>query len=193
MREGGESPLYLSMDAILIVDMQAGMLVGAPKHDLAGVVARINALTAMVRGSGGRAVWIRHCGQPGDGFEPGSPGWDFLPELVRAPEDIEVGKTLNDAYAGTGLAALLRELNPSRVLVCGWATDFCVDSTVRSTVSQGFPAVVASDAHTLSDRPHLPAPAVIRHHNWLWSGLIADPPVRVLPTADLLAGSGLSP
>ena len=181
------------MNAILIVDMQVGMLDGAPKHDLAGVVARINALTAMVRGSGGRAVWIRHCGQPGDGFEAGSPGWEFLPELVRAPEDIEVGKTQNDAYAGTGLAALLRELNPSRVLVCGWATDFCVDSTVRSTVSHGFPAVVAADAHTLSDRPHLAAPAVIRHHNWLWSGLIADPPVRVLPAADLLAEAGASP
>lgn len=181
------------MDVILIVDMQAGMLDGAPKHDLAGVIARINALTAMVRGSGGNAVWIRHCGQPGDGFEAGAPGWDFLPELVRAPEDIEVGKTLNDAYAGTGLAALLREMNPSRVLVCGWATDFCVDSTVRSTVSHGFPTVVVSDAHTLSDRPHLEAQEVIRHHNWLWSELIADPPVRVLATADLLAEEAGTP
>ncbi|MFO7482170.1 isochorismatase family protein [Oceanibaculum nanhaiense] len=181
------------MDVILIVDMQAGMLDGAPKHDLAGVVTRINALMAMVRGSGGKVVWIRHCGRPGDGFEKGAPGWEFLPELVRAPEDIEVGKALNDAYAGTGLAAVLRDLNPSRVLVCGWATDFCVDSTVRSTVSHGFPAVVAADAHTLSDRPHLEAQEVIRHHNWLWSELIADPPVRVLATADLLAEEAGTP
>ena len=79
------------------------------------------------------------------------------------------------------------------MLVCGWATDFCVDSTVRSTVSHGFPTVVASDAHTLSDRPHLAAPAVIRHHNWLWGELIADPPVRVLPAAELLAEEAGTP
>jgi nicotinamidase-related amidase len=37
------------MDALLVVDMQVGLLQGDPKHDLAGVVQRINRLAARVR------------------------------------------------------------------------------------------------------------------------------------------------
>jgi nicotinamidase-related amidase len=41
------------MDAMIVVDMQVGLLSGPPKHDLPGVVDRINRLTAMVRSRSG--------------------------------------------------------------------------------------------------------------------------------------------
>ena len=46
-----------------------------------------------------------------------------------------------------------------------------------------------SDAHTLGDRPHLAAPDVIRHHNWLWGGLLTNRSIRVATTAELIAES----
>jgi len=141
---------------MIVVDMQAGLLNGPPKHDLPGVIDRINLLTAMVRRQPGRVVWIRHCGRPGDGFEPGTPGWEFLPALVREPADIVIEKRLNDPFAGTALQQTLDPIAPDRVLVAGWATDFCVDATVRSAVAHNHHVVVVSDGHTLSDRPHCP-------------------------------------
>ena len=176
-------------DVLIVVDMQVGLLDGAPKHDLAGVVRRINALAAMVRQRGGQVVWIRHCGKAGDGFEPGSKGWAFLPELDRQPADIVIDKTLNDSFAGTSLHDNLQRISPDRVLIAGWATDFCVDTTVRSAVSRDYDVVVVSDGHTLSDRPHLDAPAVIRHHNWVWSGLLTNRSIDVATTAELIADS----
>jgi nicotinamidase-related amidase len=175
------------VDAIVIVDMQVGLLNGAPKHDLRGVVDRINSLTAMVRSGGGQVIWIRHCGKAGDCFEMHTPGWEFLPELIRRPEDIVIEKTLNDPYAGTPLQRTLARLAPRRVLVTGWATDFCVDATVRSTVAHDHDVVAVSDGHTLSERPHLSATAVIEHHNWVWSALITNRSVCVLTTRQLLA------
>ena len=178
------------MDVIIIVDMQVGLLSGAPKYDLAGVTDRINKLTAMVRRRSGKVVWIRHCGQPDTEFAPNTPGWVFLPELLREPSDVIVDKTLNDPFAGTNLHRVLSNLAPERVLVTGWATDFCVDATVRSAVSNNYHVVAVSDAHTLSDRPHLDAQAVIRHHNWLWADLITNSSVDVLPTRQLLEEAG---
>lgn len=174
---------------MIVVDMQAGLLDGPPKHDLQGVVGRINRVAAMVRGRGGTVVWIRHCGRPGDGFERGTAGWEFLPELVREQGDIVIEKTLNDPFVGTPLKETLARLAPDRVLVAGWATDFCVDATVRSAVSSDQHVVVVADGHTLSDRPHLDARAVIRHHHWVWSELITNRSVR-LATADQLVGEG---
>ena len=174
-------------DALVVVDMQVGLLDGLPKHDLAGVIGRINALAAMVRRHGGRVVWIRHCGKPGDGFERDSKGWAFLPELVREASDVVVDKTLNDSFAGTALHDTLQRIAPDRVLIVGWATDSCVDSTVRSAISRDYDVVVASDTHTLSDRPHLDAPTIIRHHNWVWSDLLTNRSTRVATAGELLA------
>jgi nicotinamidase-related amidase len=181
------------VDALIVVDMQVGLLSGAPKHNLQGVVDRINALSEKVRSEGGKVIWIRHCGNAGDGFERRTPGWAFLPDLIRSDEDIVVEKTLNDPYVGTSLSDTLARLRPHRVLVTGWATDFCVDATVRSTVSHNYPVVAVSDAHTLSDRPHLPATTVIAHHNWIWSGLITNRSVHVVSTGDLLAETASPP
>lgn len=174
------------MDALIIVDMQCGLLLGSPKHDLDGVVSRINALSAHVRRAGGNVIWIRHCGDDGDVFARHAPGWELLPDLIRADSDLVVEKTLNDPFAGTVLGETLVKLDPGRVIVVGWATDFCVDATVRSSVSNGFDVVAVSDGHTLSDRPHLAAAAVIVHHNAIWAGLISRRTVRVMSTRTLL-------
>lgn len=178
------------MDVMLVVDMQVGLREGLPKYDLLGVVGRINALGAAIRKRGGRLVFIQHAGEKGDSFEPGTSGWRFLPELRRAPDDLVIAKTLNDPFHGSPLSEILDNLGAERLFVTGWATDFCVDATVRRAVTLGRPVIPVADAHTVSDRPHLPARAVIEHHNWVWSGLIAPGGVDVLPTHAILNGDG---
>jgi len=174
------------MDALLVVDMQVGLLNGDPKHDLAGVIERINRLARSVRDRGGRVIFIQHCGAKGDDFEPGTPGWALLGELHRDPADLIARKSLNDPFAGTDLAAHLADLKPDRVLVTGWATDLCVDAAVRSAVSNHHNVVVVTDGHTLSNRPHLDAVSVIGHHHWVWSELITQRSIRLARVDELL-------
>jgi nicotinamidase-related amidase len=175
------------MDALLVIDMQVGLLEGSPKHDLAAVIERINRLATSRRASGGQVIWIQHCGPAGTPFAPGQPAWQFLPELQRDDADVVVSKTLNDAFAGTDLQAKLQQLAPNRLLITGWATDFCVDATLRSAVAHGYDVVGVSDAQTLADRPHLDAVSVIRHHTWVWTNLIAPGSIRVATTTELIA------
>lgn len=174
------------MDAMLIVDMQVGLLSGAPKHDLSGVIARINSLAARVRAQSGKVIFIQHCGGAGDDFEPQTAGWQFLPDLQRDAADIVVRKDLNDPFAATDLQDRLREIAPDRVLITGWATDLCVDATVRSAVSHHHHVVVVTDGHTLNDRPHLDAASIIRHHHWVWSNLITQRSIKFANTSELL-------
>jgi nicotinamidase-related amidase len=70
--------------------------------------------------------------------------------------------------------------------VTGWATDLCVDATVRSAISNHHHVVVVTDAHTLNDRPHLDAVSVIHHHNWVWSRLITPRSIKLARTDELL-------
>jgi nicotinamidase-related amidase len=172
-------------DALLVVDMQQGLLLGMPKHQLPGVVQRINRLAARVRQRGGSVIFIRHEGPAGDAFEPGSTGWQFLRDLDVVPGDRVVSKTLNDPFAGTSLHAALAGLGRPRVLVTGWATDLCVDACVRSAVAVGFDVVAVADCHTVSDRPHLRAEDVITHHHWVWSNLIASSTLSIAAECEI--------
>jgi nicotinamidase-related amidase len=74
------------------------------------------------------------------------------------------------------LAAHCAPSRPHRRL----ATDSCVDSTIRSAISNDYDVVVVADGHTVSDRPHMDAAAVIRHHHCVWSQLITNRFVRIV-------------
>ena len=73
----------------------------------------------------------------------------------------------------------------TRLLIAGWATDLCVDATVRSAAALGYEVVVIADCHTVSDRPHLGAERVIEHHHWVWANLLAPRPVTIARAAAL--------
>lgn len=71
------------MDALIVVDMQIGLLDGTPKHDLPRVVDRINLLSEKVRRENGQVIWIRQCGKAGDDFERNTIGWSFSPNCFE--------------------------------------------------------------------------------------------------------------
>ena len=173
------------MDVLIIIDMQEALLQGDAKHDISSVLERINRLAERVRRRGGCVIFIQHDGAPGDDFAPFTPGWAVMGSIRKDPSDRIVHKTLNDAFFGTSLKDDLTQIGAQRVLVAGWATDFCVDATVRSGAALGFKLVVVSDCHTVSDRPHLSAEQIIAHHHWVWTNLLAPHPVTIAREADI--------
>ncbi|MGV0959904.1 MAG: isochorismatase family protein [Limnohabitans sp.] len=44
-------------------------------------------------------------------------------------------------------------------------TEFCVDTTTRKALAQGYPVVLVSDAHTSAGNAAISAQQVIDHHN----------------------------
>jgi len=174
------------MDVLLIIDMQDASFYKSDTFDSDGVISRINPLSEYLRANDGRVIFIQHDGTAEEGLSPNTSGWEILSALTRTDSDIIIRKTTNDAFYNTGLHHILARIKPEKLIVSGWATDFCVDTTVRSSVSHNYNVVVASDCHTLSNRPHLKAEQVIEHHNWVWRNLITPAKkVEVIPLLGL--------
>jgi nicotinamidase-related amidase len=72
----------------------------------------------------------------------------------------------------------------------GFATDFCVDSTLRSAASKDFAVIVVADAHTTADNPVLKAEQVRQHHNWAWANAITKRGVTVLKAGEVCFSIG---
>lgn len=173
--------------ALLVIDVQCGWYCAAPApHDAAATLARINALIDRARAVGRPVFFIQH-GEAPD-YTPGTPAWELHPGLHRHPGDPVIAKTVCDAFHQTALGEELRRRSVDTLVVCGAATEFCVDTTIRRAASEGFRVIVPADAHATKNRPVLAATQIIAHHNWVWSEFSAPHPVTVMPAAEIHFG-----
>lgn len=160
------------MDVLLIIDMQKASFSSTVRYDAQNLVFRINQLSDYVRGRHGKVIFIQHDGTLENGHLPFTEGGEILSSLSRCDVDYVVRKSICDAFYQTELREILSRLRVERLIISGCATDFCVDTTIRSVVSHGYHVVVVSDCHTTADRPHLKAEQIIEHHNWVWRDLL---------------------
>lgn len=176
--------------ALVIIDLQEGSFTPrSARHDSVGLVGRLNRLAGAVRSAGGAAIFVQHDGPLGDQHHPDQPGWQLLPELEVRDSDLFVRKTACDSFLGTTLDATLQSHAIERLIVTGCATDYCVDTTVRSALARGYATIVPQDGHTTADRPHLSARQIIAHHNAIWADFIAPGgPATVCACADVPVG-----
>jgi nicotinamidase-related amidase len=160
--------------ALIVIDMQQGSFTdAAPKFDAGGLTRRLNNLAAAVRRTNGAVVFIQHDGPPGDPHHPDLPGWQLLADLDVHEGDVVIRKKSCDAFLGTTLDDFLHSGSIDRLIITGSATDYCVDTTVRSALARSYATIVPVDGHTTSDRPHLSAEKIIEHHNAIWADFIA--------------------
>ncbi|MBU4682315.1 isochorismatase family protein [Cedecea davisae] len=166
---------------VMVIDMQNGVF-EFPRRERERTVAKINQLIDAAE----QVIFIQHTEA---GLEVGSEAYDILPELHRPEGAHYVTKTACDAFYRTGLAGLLEQQNINELAVCGCATDYCVDTTIKNGVSRGYAITVAGDAHTTADRASVSAEMLIRHHNEVWANLsIPGNTLRVKETAEIIDG-----
>ncbi|MEM7194572.1 MAG: isochorismatase family protein [Pseudomonadota bacterium] len=66
--------------------------------------------------------------------------------------DIVITKDVNSGFVGTNLEIELRRLNISRLVVVGFFTNFCVETTVRMAGNLGFDVYLVEDACATTNR-----------------------------------------
>ena len=96
---------------------------------------------------------------------------NYYLNLVLGTKDIFVSKTANDSFYKSELEDILNELEINELYIAGCATDFCVDSTVKSALNKDYKVTVIEDGHTTATRPHIDVQTTIKHYNWLWADM----------------------
>ena len=141
--------------ALVIIDLQKG-IVGFPTvHPMAGILAAATVLAAAFRRRGLPVVLVNATGSAPGRTErsrsvEGMPAdWaDLVPELNAQPDDLLVTKRTWGAFTNTDLEARLKALGVTQLVVAGVATSFGVESTARYAHELGFNVTLAVDAMT---------------------------------------------
>lgn len=151
--------------AVLIIDVQRLFFDSDPKaFEAEAVVERINRLTGRARGGGVPVIFIQH-EQAGGGLPPDSEDWQLASGLRVEAGDEKVRKTTPDSFLRTELGELLESYAVDNLIICGYASEFCVDTTTRRAAALGYTVELVADAHTTDDKAHASAQQIRAHHN----------------------------
>jgi uncharacterized protein len=177
----------MNRTALVVIDVQRALFEPEPRpHEADAVMARIHALAAQARSAGVPVVWVQH-ERAQHALAHGSEGW-ALPALLQAePGDHFVRKTTPDAFLRTGLADWLAARGIQHLVVCGYASEYCVDTSTRRAAGLGLAVTLVADAHTTHDKAHASGAMIRAHHNATLPDLSSfGPPIRAVATADIV-------
>jgi nicotinamidase-related amidase len=153
--------------ALLVVDVQNGVVSGAPRRD--EVVDNIRGLVDRARVARTPVVWVQHSDD--EGLAEGSEAWQYVPELRIDGGEAVVHKRYGDSFEGTDLEQVLAAQGVGHLVVAGAQSDACIRSTIHGAFTRGYDVTLVSDAHTTEDLTQWGAPPpeqVISHTNLYW-------------------------
>ncbi|QRY77444.1 cysteine hydrolase [Pseudomonas sp. PDNC002] len=149
--------------ALLIIDVQSDLCSGnSACFDIDNVLQRINGMSRAARQAGVPVVLVQH---EDDDLPYGSAGWQLESRLLAETSDLKVRKTTPDSFLRTELGELLQARGVDHLVICGLQSDYCVDTTTRRALAQGYAVTLVGDAHSTVDNAVLSAAQITAHHN----------------------------
>ena len=141
--------------ALIVVDLQKGIVGFSTAHPTADVVKNASTLAAAFRCHELPVVLVNVAGAaPGRTEQARRSGafpadWtEFVPELNRQPQDHVVTKRTWGAFMNTDLDVYLKGFGVTQVVIAGISTSSGVESTARQAYEHGFNVALAIDAMT---------------------------------------------
>jgi nicotinamidase-related amidase len=145
--------------ALLIIDAQTGINVlghwGGPtgRRNNPHAEERIGELLDRWRSSGGTVFYTQHNSrEPDSPLKIALPTGAFIRGLEPRGSEVVVVKDVNGGFIGTNLEIQLRRAGISRLLVAGFFTNMCVETTVRQGGNMGYDICLVEDACATSNR-----------------------------------------
>lgn len=170
--------------ALLIIDVQSDLCTGDYAcFDIDNVLQRINGMSRAAREAGVPVVLVQH---EDDDLQYGSAGWQLEPRLLTDSTDLKVRKTTPDSFLRTELTDLLQSRGIDHLVICGLQSDYCVDTTTRRALAQGYGVTLVGDAHSTVDNVVLSAAQISAHHNVVLGSISSfGPRAKVVAAADV--------
>ena len=93
-------------------------------------------------------IVVRHTQPQADTpiFKQGTPEWELHPEIAKQPYALLIDKQLPGSFTNTELETWLRDREIDTVVISGYMTQMCCDTTARQAAHLGFAVEFLSDA-----------------------------------------------
>jgi nicotinamidase-related amidase len=144
------APARLRSSALIMIDLQNTYREGIMRlEQVEPAIRAARELLARARDAGIPIVHIQHDAGPGSPYDISAAIGRISDEVAPQAGETVIVKNYPNAFVGTNLQAHLEESGVQSVLLAGFMTHMCINSTARGAFNLGFsPTVVASTTAT---------------------------------------------
>jgi nicotinamidase-related amidase len=148
----GDESTSISDSALIIIDAQNTYCEGVMKLDgIDNALKECRVLLDRFRQAGRPVFHIRHDAGPGSPYDVSNPIGQIVDSLSPAQGEAVITKNYPNSFAGTDLDSLIKKTGTNNLIIVGFMSHMCVNSTARGAFSLGYrPTVVASATATRS-------------------------------------------
>jgi nicotinamidase-related amidase len=146
----GDAPVPLGQSTLILIDCQNTYRQGVMQLDgVEDALAEAAQLLARARAADIPVFHIMHDAGEGSPYDVHAEIGQISDEVAPVAGEPVIVKNFPSAFVGTDLEAQLRGASSSELLLAGFMTHMCVNSTARGAFNLGFhPTVVASATAT---------------------------------------------
>lgn len=136
VREGNKGVL-------LVVDVQVGVMREA--WEAPRIIGNVARVVERARAQSVPVIWVQHSDEE---MPPGSPQWQWVPELAPAMGEPQIRKQFNSSFEQTPLEDELARLGATHIALAGAATNWCIRATAYGALDRGYDLTLIEDAHS---------------------------------------------
>ena len=152
--------------ALLVIDVQKGLIEEMPQDMVEPFVTRVADVIAKAHTADVPVIYVQHSADhPDDSLHPDKPTWDIYSDIAPRAGEPVVHKRHPDSFQETDLSQQLESRGIKRLVITGMQTDQCVNATTRRAHDLGYDPILVSDAHATSDSDGQTAAQIIAQHN----------------------------
>jgi nicotinamidase-related amidase len=142
----------LSKSALILIDCQNTYREGIMQLEgVESALAECSRLLARARAAGTPVIHVQHDAGTGSPYDVNAPIGQIADPVAPRPGEKVITKTLPSSFEGTDLDAELKRLGVTDLVLAGFMTHVCVNSTARAAFNHGYrPTVVAAGTATRS-------------------------------------------
>jgi len=150
-----DRPAALAESVVIVIDAQKEYTEGVlPLSGIDRSIAALAAFLARARATGVPIIHVVQIGKPGGRIcAPGGPFVEVIDAVKPHPGEIVVEKRFPSSFTGTTLEAELARLGRKNLVLTGYMTHMCVNSTTRAAAEAGYHCTVVAELTATRDLP----------------------------------------
>ena len=164
-------PTPLSESVVLVIDAQKEYTEGSlALDDIDTSIEALARFLTRARAANAPIIHIVQVGKPGAKlFATDGPFFEIIDKVKPADGETVIRKSLPSSFKGTTLEEELKKIGKKDLIVTGYMTHMCVNSTTRDAAETGYRCTLAADLTATRDLPDgkggvIPASAVKAVH-----------------------------
>lgn len=135
--------------ALLVIDVQNEYFTGKLKvtyPDSTTSLANIIKTMDYAKENNMPIIIVQHTSISGETFVKGTNEWEIHSEILKKPYDYIIEKNKPSSFCGTNLEEILKKENIEGVVIAGYMTQMCCDTTAREAFHKDYYVEFLSDA-----------------------------------------------